>query len=347
MREKKYYVTGNTAEGFVNFLSSNVKKFDHVVILKHPSNTLKTQVLKEVIQNFDTGHEVEILCSALGSKYLDGVIIRDKGVAFIIDTAASQGLSGAVEIDLELFLEVPEQPDTTDTSAAVKQCIQSAYDNFKKGLAIHDNLEKIYINEMDFQKADKEAEKFIERVFRGESKRQREPQIYRRLFGTNTPDGAVNTIDNLIEPLASRYYLKGRAGTGKSHFMKKVMKAAEDRGMDIELYHCSFDPNSVDMVLVPELEFCIFDSTDPHEKMPESAGDVVIDLYEKTVTQGTDEKFSDEIDNITRHYKSYMKKGMESLFEAGQYMEVKEQQYMFTEKDVNHIAAFILEHVIQ
>src|SRR5699024_12618825 len=79
---------------------------------------------------------------------------------------------------------------------------------------------------------------------------------------SNTSDGAVNIVPSLIHPLKNRYYLKGRAGTGKSHFMKKVMQACQRHGFDIELYHCSFDPNSVDMVLVRDLDFCIFDSTD-------------------------------------------------------------------------------------
>lgn len=343
---KKYYVTGNTAEGFVNFLPSNVKEFDHIVILKHPSNALKTSILKKIIQKFEMDHELEILCSSLGNKYLDGVIIREKSAAFVIDTIATSGLSDAVEVDLGLFLKEREQPDTVDASTAVKQCLQAAHNNFKQGLSIHDDLENIYINEMNFQKADKEAEIFIKQVFHKAEKKQRKPAIYRRLFGTNTPDGAVNTIDNLIEPLAKCYYLKGRAGTGKSHFMKKVMKTAEDYGLDIELYHCSFDPNSIDMVLVPELDFCIFDSTDPHEKKPERDDDTIIDLYEKTVRQGTDEKFADEIDNITRHYKAYMKKGMGDLVEAGKHLDAKEQRYMFTESDVEVAMTFILEHVI-
>src|SRR5699024_10088520 len=44
-----YYVTGNTAEGFVNFLDSNVVGAKKVVVLKHMSNKVKTRVLEELI----------------------------------------------------------------------------------------------------------------------------------------------------------------------------------------------------------------------------------------------------------------------------------------------------------
>src|SRR5690625_2667478 len=97
------------------------------------------------------------------------------------------------------------------------------------------------------------------------------------------------------------------------------------------------------MVLVRDLDFCIIDSTDPHEVMPEREEDVVIDLYEKTVTPGTDEKFADEIERVQCSYKGYMKKGMQELKKAGAYREEIEQQYTFTDADIHRITAYVLE----
>ena len=33
---------------------------------------------------------------------------------------------------------------------------------------------------------------------------------------------------------------------------------------DVEIYHCGFDPHSLDMVIVREVGIAIFDSTSPH-----------------------------------------------------------------------------------
>ncbi|HLR65642.1 hypothetical protein [Virgibacillus alimentarius] len=345
MSNEKYYVTGNTAEGFVNFLPTNVRNFNHVFILKHPSNKLKTAIIKEVIRRLDSNYKLEILCSALSDNYLDGVIIRKKSIAFIIDNIASSELSGAIEIDLELFLNHSVKPDVSDYLSSYQEYTHKAYNNFKTGLTIHDDLENIYIREMDFKKADKAADQFIQHLLQHVSKQTRTSNTCHRLFGTNTADGIVNIVSELIQPLKRRYYLKGRAGTGKSHFMKKVMRACRSYGFDIELYHCSFDPNSIDMVLIRELDFCIFDSTDPHEFMPERKEDEIIDLYEETVTPGTDEKYEEEIQHITLNYKSYLKKGMSNLKKAGEYVEKMEVQFEFTNHDVHSITTFILNQV--
>ncbi|WP_054860951.1 hypothetical protein [Gracilibacillus sp. JCM 18860] len=84
--------------------------------------------------------------------------------------------------------------------------------------------------------------------------------------------------------MTKRYFIKGRAGSGKSTLLKKVVSASKERGFDIEVYHCGFDPESVDMVVIRELSVCLFDSTDPHEYFPKRKGDEIVDLYKLTIT---------------------------------------------------------------
>src|SRR5699024_7206625 len=168
----------------------------------------------------------------------------------------------------------------------------------------------------NFKRADLLIEKFIAEQVNILPDKHSVPHIYHRLFGTNTADGAVNVAAELMSPLPKRFILKGRAGTGKSVFMKRVAKACEEKGFDVELYHCSFDPSSIDMVLVRGI-FCIIDGTAPHEMEPERASDVVIDLYEKTVTDGTDEKYAKSIQMVSKAYKSHMKTGLAFLKDAG------------------------------
>src|SRR5690606_31689042 len=101
-------------------------------------------------------------------------------------------------------------------------------------------------------------------------------------------DGVVNEVPYILNQVKNVYHIKGRAGTGKSTFMRRVVAACEAYGFDLELYHCSFDPGSLDMLLVRELDFCIFDSTEPHEFFPTREGEQIIDLYEEAVNPGTD-----------------------------------------------------------
>lgn len=343
-----YYVSGNTAEGFVNFLSTNTSDFDHHIILKHPSYTIKTAIIKEIINKYQGDHNIEVLYSSLGKDFLEGIIIRDKKMAIIDERIASEDLPGSFELNLALFTGIDSaSQDFASEHETIDTFIQNAYRDFETGLKIHDDLEEIYIKEMDFEKANQLATEFIDSLLKDVSKQEKECNVYHRLFGTNTKDGVVNVVPELLSPLSKKYYIKGRAGTGKSTFMKKIMAACQAYGFDVELYHCSFDPNSIDMVLVRELDFCIFDSTDPHEFFPHGPGEETIDMYEKVVTSGTDEKYAEDIQDLNTRYKSYMKKGVVNLQEAGELVGKLEQLYVLTNPDIEKIKSFIFGKFIE
>lgn len=319
MSDLQYWITGNTAEGFVNLLESNVHGIDRVIALKHPSAKIKSKIMHNLINKY-RADDLEILQSALGSNYVDGLIIRKKSLAFVNESIAT---SHTKIVDLNDLLPVSQQDQ-----ADFQKLTEKSHSSFASGLTIHDDLEEVYINQMDFDRADEFAEEFISELLHDVLNKERYPNTYRRFFGTNTADGVVNAVPHLIENIKSVYYIKGRAGTGKSVFMKKIAQACSDHGFDVEMYYCSFDPNSIDMVLVRELDFCIFDSTDPHEFFPKRDGEVIVDLYSEFVIPGTDEKFKTKINDLHNHYKAYMKQGIRYLKEAGNYLEKTEQSYL-------------------
>src|SRR5699024_8537494 len=91
---------------FINLLSSNVSSFNHTVILQHPSEKLKTAILKKLLQDMNKkGKNSEILLSPLGSDYLDGILLREEKIAVVVDNLAAKDLSGAVELNLNYFLD--------------------------------------------------------------------------------------------------------------------------------------------------------------------------------------------------------------------------------------------------
>src|SRR5690606_25296046 len=124
-----------------------------------------------------------------------------------------------------------------------------------------------------------------------------------------------------------RYFIKGRPGSGKSTMLKKLAAAATERGFDIELYHCGFDPNSLDMLIVRELGFAIFDSTAPHEYFPVHDTDEIIDMYALCIAPGTDEAHATELSDISARYRAKMDESIARLAEAKRWRDELEEVY--------------------
>ena len=88
--------------------------------------------------------------------------------------------------------------------------------------------------------------------------------------GGNTADGFYTCFEDIL-PRKKRkrmFYLKGGPGVGKSTLMRRAAAYAQGRGMRVELFHCSSDPDSLDGVCLPDQGLAMMDGTAPHTYDP-------------------------------------------------------------------------------
>jgi Cdc6-like AAA superfamily ATPase len=322
---KNYFAGGNTARGFHNLYESNLHGLDRLFILKGGPGTGKSSLMKKVGNEWaEKGFDIEFLHCSSDNNSIDGVLVRTLGVGIVDGTAPhviEPKAPGAVEEYINLG-EAWDRKALTHHKAAIQkitaqisESFQKAYATFKEALEIHEDWEKIYINSMDFKKANQLTQKLIDTFF-GKMKLNKKSDVRHRFLGAATPKGAVDFVPNLTEDISKRYFIKGRPGSGKSTLLKKLAAAAEERGVDAEIYHCGFDPHSLDMVIFRELGIAIFDSTAPHEYFPSRDGDEIIDMYEILITPGTDDIYGDIIERISTKYKNKMTEATSYLARA-------------------------------
>ncbi len=91
---------------------------------------------------------------------------------------------------------------------------------------------------------------------------------------SNSAHGFKNYYPEVFSRAELLYIIKGGPGTGKSTFMKKHAKRAEESGSEVEYYYCSSDPSSLDGVLIfcREMVIGIIDGTPPHDSEPKFPG---------------------------------------------------------------------------
>jgi hypothetical protein len=322
---RHYFAGGNTARGFYSLYDSNLKGLDRLFILKGGPGTGKSSLMKRVGEYWNQeGYYVEYLHCSSDNDSIDGILIPALKVG-IVDGTAPHVIEPHVPGVIEEYVNLGEGWDAAllreskesikELTAKVSQTFETAYSVFAEALAVHDEWEEIFINNMDFSKADELTNELIEKLY-GDVCLNKQSDVRDRFLGAATPIGAVDFIPNLTGELPHRYYIKGRPGSGKSTMLKKLAKEAETRGLDVEIYHCGFDPHSIDMVIVRELGWAIFDSTSPHEYFPERDGDTTIDVYERAITPGTDEKYETQIKDISARYKGKMNEAISYLAKA-------------------------------
>ncbi len=277
----KYYTCARTSGGFADFTDDNIFDIGRKITITG-RNVCETDRILSLVCEKVRGECEELLTPGYGDLKC-GVIFRDKNTAVLSDFSDK-------------------------ASTFVYEC-------FAQAKKIHDEWEKIYIQRTDYSMLDSFSSKICDGILNGRKSLCGSGKRYKRFFGTLTSDGAVNYIDELTDDIQKRYFIKGRPGTGKSTFLKRLSARGRDAGFDIEEYYCSFDSHSLDMVVSRELSVCVFDSTSPHEKFPVRMTDEILDFYEASKLSGTDEDLKDELLLVKEKYDDEMKKGKSILAE--------------------------------
>lgn len=286
-----FFVDANSSCGYVSLLNSNLADCKMFRVLKgYPQewvNRLYEAVLSRVSPE---DGELHILHDCMTGR-VSGVIIPKRQTGFInLPLYRDEDDSVAGLIWQEYLTEI-------------KKNLTFAHEHFLAARGIHDEWEKVYINNTDFKALDDLTQRVIHSIL-GDCSLDKTAKTVHRFFGAATIEGSCDYITDITKDVGKRYFIKGRPGTGKSTFLKKVADAAQRRGINCEVYHCAFDPNSWDMVVLRELGLCLFDSTAPHEYFPERSSDEIIDVYKEAVVPGTDEQFKNQLSEFQKSYKN-------------------------------------------
>ncbi|MBE6683598.1 MAG: hypothetical protein E7595_05530 [Ruminococcaceae bacterium] len=80
----------------------------------------------------------------------------------------------------------------------------------------------------------------------------------------NTRNGFESIFDECFGGLDRIYILKGSSGCGKSTLMRRVASRAAEKGMEVDIIRCSADSESLDGVIIKDINAAIADGTSPH-----------------------------------------------------------------------------------
>lgn len=328
----RYYADGNTSKGFVSFLHSNLCDVDNLFVLKGPQGPDASGIIDEIANDFvPKGFCVEFMHTPEKENSLRGIKVPDKSIA-VVDGRNIENWDGKNTFfyDLTEFISGEIILDSKDYITRLEKEIGNlkslAYLAFADALKIHDEWESIYISNMNFEKADDITEKITNEMLE-DAKGDKKQFTYHRFLGAATPYGSRDFIQNLTQDLNKRYFIKGRPGSGKSTLLKAILKEAENRSITVEVYHCGFDPESLDMLIIRERSVAIFDSTAPHEYFPERETDTIVDMYSGAIKAGTDEKFYEKLAEIAARYSEKIKDGNNFLLKARKETDILEKIY--------------------
>ncbi|MGI6113323.1 MAG: PRK06851 family protein [Mahellales bacterium] len=268
-----YFPGGNTAEGFYSFFNDILRDMKRIFIIKGGPGTGKSTFIKKIGQEMiDKGYDIELLCCSGDTQSFDGVVIRKPGIAIVDGTAPhiiDPTYPGVVD-ELINFGDIWDEdkliqhgPKIIHITSAIKERYGNAYFYLRNAKAVYEVIKELYIRGMDFERVHDITDNIIGEVFpKSLNKNSKARHMFARAI---THNGIISYCNELLAGVEKLYVLKGGAGIGKSTIIQRMANKAMDNGYDIQYYHCAFNPKTLDMIILPELNVALADGEYSHE----------------------------------------------------------------------------------
>ncbi len=324
-----YYVISYSSQGKCNLLDSNIKGLKKQIVIECCSRLVTTMIFKKISNELlSKNHNLDIIHNPLDNNMIDGIIDTSQNIGIFSKSIIEKDYPKTQRIDLNCCY-TSETGKIEEIKNEIKNCFDKAFEYFKDAKKIHDDWEHVYIQNIDFSRADEIIEDKMKEIL-GDTSFNKEAIVRERFFGAISANGATNYVEEIINSKKTRYFIKGRPGTSKSTMLRKLAQKAKENGIDVDIYYCASDINSLDMLVFPELDICIFDSTAPHEFFPTKDTDLVIDMYSELLEDNFDEKNEALLEEIKSKYSVSVAKGISVLKEIVKLQDNLETEYIST-----------------
>ncbi len=239
-----------------------------IFVLKGGPGVGKSSFMRKIGEEMlERGFDVEHHHCSSDNGSLDGLVIPDIGVALLDGTAphvVDPKHPGAVDeiINLGEYWDESKirahKADILSTTRRISRLFFIAYSQLAEAKVIRDEMEGYVTESMNFAGVNRLTSDLIHDVLdqiRGQY--ETEPRARRLFCSAFTPEGIMHHIGSLLPDVKKLYLIKGQPGSGRSALVERVARAAHNKGLGTEVYHCTFEPKKVDLVVIPEVKTAV------------------------------------------------------------------------------------------
>lgn len=265
---RKMFPGGNTANGFYSFFDYIIPQdVNRIFCLKGGPGVGKSSFMKKISKEFNKmGYDVELHYCSSDPSSLDGIVIKELNVVMIDATAphtVDPKTPGAIDEILNFgeFWDVEKIEENRDKIKAcnedISECFQRAFRFLKSAEPIYIEVESKISKCIDLSKLSKITDEFLEKIFADVEFSGKKAYV-RHLFGSAiTPIGYLDYSDSLFDGVENIYYLEGEIGSGKTTLLEAVYTRAQQKGLDVEVYHFPLIIDKLQAVYIPALDLAI------------------------------------------------------------------------------------------
>ena len=203
----RYYLGSNTYKGFYGLYEEAIAPLDRVFLLKGGPGTGKSSLMKKVMkEGLNRGYSVECWHCSGDPNSLDGVLLKDLGVA-VIDATAPHAVEPKIPVAKEVIINLLDcvrrdkiknyRTHLEELVNDKKECFVRAYEHLKCGFGYFTQINRLLTDNVDMGEIDLVAREYALKIAgeNGGDGKVKKKSAVRRFFRAITPDGVVRFDD--------------------------------------------------------------------------------------------------------------------------------------------------------
>lgn len=341
---RRMFAGGNTSQGFYSLFDYILKQEDalRIFVIKGGPGVGKSTFMKKIGEELaEKGYDVEFHHCSSDPDSLDGAVFPSLKVAFIDGTAphvVDPKNPGAVDeiINLGEYWNISRleaaREEVISINKRTSRLFKIAYSHLREAKVAYDEW-KSYISESVYIPRYNEILNALqENIFKGVPYNYNSEARERHLFASAiTPSGLRNYMDTLVNSSMKSYAIEGEPGSGVKQMIMRIAQAAFERGLSTEQFHCPFEPESLDMVIIPEINTTVLNMSKPfHYNVTRIEGLRVEDRINLNVCIGKEmlKDYEPEMDEAKKRFYALMASAVEHLSKAKSTHDKMEEFYV-------------------
>ncbi|NLA83941.1 MAG: hypothetical protein GX854_05310 [Clostridiales bacterium] len=330
-RVRKMFPGGNTVKGPYFLFEDMIKPaVNRVLIIKGGPGTGKSTMMNAISRELTgRGYNAEHYHCSTDPDSLDGIVIPELGVAILDGTPPhpfEPVLPGVRDeiVDLGEYWDTsaitPHKEEIERINKRGNMLFKTAFSLLKQSKLAYDQWQWYVEESMDRTAYNRLAKRLSEKVFEGYKTDYRAASYARHLFASAlTPKGIIDFKDSLVERNMYIYSIKGQPGTGVKELIMRIASDAEEMGLYTEQYHCPFEPEKLDMLIIPELGKAVMNTNPPEHRdpaiWPEAGMIEEIDLN-RCIKRFCLDDYEEERRDAESRFRQLLNKGLEYISRA-------------------------------